>query len=160
MSFENGNNSDGKHYWLIPPELYKELDEEFQFDFDPCPYPKPDDFDGLYDKWGQSNYVNPPFGSYIDQHDGKKRGPTAWAKKAILEFKKGKQIVFLYPIDKWVLKMIEAGAEIRNLKDVKWLATEDGSQGPGTGRHVAMFILDPETNPPKPITKKQMELFK
>ena len=49
----------------------------------------------------------------------------------------------MYPIDKWVLMMIKAGAEIKNMGDVKWLATEDGSAGPGTGRHVAMFILDP-----------------
>lgn len=46
MSFENGN-SDGKHYWLTPPDLYKQLDEEFHFNFDPCPWPLPDGFDGL-----------------------------------------------------------------------------------------------------------------
>lgn len=27
--------------------------------------------------------------------------------------------------------------------DVRWCATEDKTQGPGTGRHVAMFILEP-----------------
>jgi hypothetical protein len=31
--------------------------------------------------------------------------------------------------------------DIRNLGDVRWLATEDGSIGKGTGRHIAMFIL-------------------
>ena len=31
--------------------------------------------------------------------------------------------------------------EIRNLGDVKWLATEDKSPGKGTGRHIACFIL-------------------
>lgn len=50
----------------------------------------------------------------------------------------------VYPIDKWVLMMVEAGAEIRNLKDVRWRAIEDGSSGAGTGRHIAMFILDPK----------------
>lgn len=35
---------------------------------------------------------------------------------------------------------------IRNLGDVKWLATEDGSQGKGTGRHIAAFVLLPVTN--------------
>ena len=45
--FHKGNGEDGKHYWLTPPELYAALDAEFNFDFDPCPYPKPDDFDGL-----------------------------------------------------------------------------------------------------------------
>jgi hypothetical protein len=52
----------------------------------------------------------------------------------------------VYPIDKWVLMMIEAGAKIRNLKDIRWRATEDGTTGPGTGRHVAMFLLEPVEN--------------
>jgi hypothetical protein len=37
--------------------------------------------------------------------------------------------------------MIKAGAEIRNLGDVKWLATEDKSKGKGTSRHIACFVL-------------------
>ena len=132
---------DGKHYWLTPPDLYKELDDEFGFDFDPCPYPLPEGFNGLVADWGKSNYVNPPFGSFIQ--DGKKKGVTAWARKAIEENKKGKKVVMVFPIDKWVLMMIEHGAEIRNLGDVKWLATEDMSQGKGTGRHIACFVLKP-----------------
>src|SRR5574343_188747 len=129
MGFENGNPADGKHYWLTPPKLMEALQLEFNFDFDPCPYPKPDDFDGLDAEWGQRNYVNPPFG--VVMHKGKKKGATAWARKAIEEYKKGKEVVFVYPIDKWVLMLIEAGAEVRNLRDVKWVATEDGSEGKG-----------------------------
>jgi hypothetical protein len=141
MSFEKGNGSDGKHYWLTPPDLMKQLNDEFHFDFDPCPFPRPDGFDGLKVEWGKSNYVNPPFGGYIGD-DGKKKGPTAWARKAIEEHKKGKTVVLVYPIDKWVLMILDViGAEVRNLKDVRWCATEDGSVGPGTGRHVACFIL-------------------
>ena len=134
---------DGKHYWLTPPDLLDELEEEFEFDFDACPYPKPDDFDGLMDEWGgKSVYVNPPFGSII--HNGRKKGPTAWARKVLEEHAKGKRVVMVYPMDKWVLMLIEAGAEIRNLKDVKWCATEDGKPGKGTGRHIAMFVLEPK----------------
>ena len=40
-------NKDGQHYWLTPPDLMAELKAEFGFDFDACPYPLPDDFDGL-----------------------------------------------------------------------------------------------------------------
>ena len=54
---------------------------------------------------------------------------------------KGKDVVLVYPVDKWILMLIAAGAEVRNLGDVKWLATEDGSQGKGTGRHIAAFIF-------------------
>jgi hypothetical protein len=146
MAFEKGNKGNGKHYWLTPPELFEELNKQFEFDFDPCPFPKPDDFDGLRAEWGESNYVNPPFGSYTDLSDNKKKGPTAWAKKAVKEFKKGKRVVLVYPIDKWVLMLLEAGAKVSNLKDVHWHATEDGERGTGTGtgRHVACFVLEPE----------------
>ena len=139
MSFECAK--DGKHYWLTPPELMAGLQLEFNFDFDPCPYPKPDDFDGLTAEWGSCNYVNPPFG--VVMRDGKKKGATAWARKAIEEYRKGKRVVLVYPIDKWVLMLIDAGAQVRNLKDVKWCAIEDGKPGKGTGRHIACFVLDP-----------------
>lgn len=137
--FHAGNGDDGKHYWLTPPDLYRSLDAEFSFDFDPCPYPKPDGFDGLTCEWGASSYVNPPFGSII--HQGRKKGPTAWARKAIAEAEKGKSVVLVYSIDKWILMLLGAGAEVRNLGDVKWLATEDGTPGKGTGRHIACFVL-------------------
>lgn len=70
--FHKGNGEDGKHYWLTPwddPAIAALVEEFGPFDFDPCPYPKPPDFDGL--------------------------------------------------------------------------AIEDGSQGKGTGRHIAAFILKP-----------------
>ena len=139
--FHVGNGADGKHYWLTPPALFQRLLARFGFTFDPCPYPKPDDFDGLTCEWESSNYVNPPFGSII--HQGKKKGPTAWARKAIEENKKGKRVVLVYPIDKWILMLLAAGATVENLGDVRWLATEDGSEGKGTGRHIACFILEP-----------------
>lgn len=139
--FHAGNAADGKHYWLTPTALMTELQAEFQFDFDPCPYPKPDGFDGLMDEWGKSNYANIPFGAVI--HNGKKKGATAWVRKAIAENKKGKRVVLVYPVDKWLLMMLAAGAKVRNLGDVRWCAIEDGSQGKGTGRHIAAFILEP-----------------
>jgi len=130
VTYTKGNAGDGKHYWLTPPELLRELEREFHFDFDPCPHPRPEGFDGLAIEWGKSNYVNPPFA-----------GPTAWVRKAIEEHEKNKTIVFLFPIDKWVHLFLQAGAEIRNLRDVKWHSTEDGKPGRGTGRHIAAFIL-------------------
>jgi hypothetical protein len=48
----------------------------------------------------------------------------------------------VYPIDKWVLMLLAEGAKVRNLGDVRWLAAEDGSEGKGTGRHIACFVLD------------------
>lgn len=164
--FHVGNGEDGKHYWLVPPTIYNPLHAEFNFDFDPCPFPLPQGFDGLTCDWGSSNWVNPPFGSILRwPHNrcdhvttspksktcvrcgavGKKLGPTAWVRKAITEHKKGKTCVLVYPVDKWVLmitkELLGDNAQIRNLGDVKWLATEDGSAGKGTGRHIACFVF-------------------
>lgn len=139
---------DGRHYWLTPPDLMDDLQQRFDFDFDACPYPKPDEFDGLTSDWGKSTYVNPPFGSIM--HDGKKKGPTAWARKAIEEHQKGNRVVMVYPIDKWILMLLAAGAKVENLGDVRWCATEDGKPGNGTGRHIAMFILEATNGREKP----------
>jgi hypothetical protein len=48
-------------------------------------------------------------------------------------------------VDKWVLMMLNAtgSVNVRNLGDVRWHAIEDNSQGKGTGRHIAAFILWP-----------------
>lgn len=127
-----GSAADGKHYWLTPPDLLEKLRAEFGELYDPCPNPRPLMYDGLIDEWGLVSYVNPPF-----------KGPTAWVRKAILEQSKGKTVIFVFPIDKWIHLLLEAGAEVRNLKDVKWCAVEDGSPGKGTGRHIAAFILRP-----------------
>ena len=132
---------DGKHYWLTPPDLMTSLQEEFAFDFDACPYPKPDEFNGLTQEWdGQSVWVNPPFG--VVMQDGKPKGATAWARRAIKENQNGKRVVMVYPIDKWVLMLLEAGAKVRNLRDVRWCSIEDGKPGKGNGRWIAMFVLD------------------
>ncbi len=138
MSFHAGNK-DGNHYWLTPPQLMKDLTSEFSFDFDPCPFPLPHGFDGLSCEWGKSNYVNPPFGSIVQ--DGKKKGPTAWVRKAIAEQAKGKDTVLVFPTDKWIHYLLKAGAEMRSLGDVRWCATEDGSAGKGIGRYTMAFIL-------------------
>lgn len=145
--FHVGNRQDGKNYWLTPPDLLARLTAEFEIVFDPFPYPKPEDFDGLTAEWGASSYVNPPFGSILHQGPNdkkpKKKGMTAWVRKALAEQAKGKRVVMVYPLDKWILMLLTAGAKVRNLGDVKWLATDDRSEGKGTGRHIACFILEP-----------------
>ena len=150
--FHVGNGEDGKHYWLTPPELLDQLAAAHgPFDFDPCPFPKPEAFDGLTCEWGECSYVNPPFGSILhqgpDDKKPKKKGPTAWARKAITEAEKGKRVVLVYPVDKWLLMLFAAGAKVSNLGDVRWHATEDGSVGKGTGRHIACFVLDGTKEP-------------
>ena len=84
-----------------PKELYDELDAEFRFDHDPCPY-STKDWDGvsvsdscggtmmtsvdngLHTSWGQSSFVNPPFSKI-----------KPWVQKALAECRKGKTVVML-----------------------------------------------------------------
>jgi hypothetical protein len=106
-------------YWLSPPELFHPLAREFNFDFDPCPYPLPKNYDGLKSEWGNMNYVNPIF-RVKDSKSGKD-GPTAWARKAIEQQRKGKSSFLTLPTQSYVNMLLEAGAELRSLGRVKWL---------------------------------------
>lgn len=104
--------------WLTPPDIYKMLDDEFHFTFDPCPFPKPEGFDGTKVTWGKSNYVNPPF------HRENGIGPTAFVRKAIAENQIGKTVVLAIPTQSYVNLLLDAGAEVRPLGRVRWLNTE------------------------------------
>lgn len=106
-----------KEYWITPPEIYKKLDQEFNFDFDPCPYPY-DGIDGTETEWGKSTYLNPPFRK-SDGQNGK--GPTAFIRKAIEESKKGKDVVVIINTNAFINMLIEAGAEMRSMGRIKWL---------------------------------------
>jgi phage N-6-adenine-methyltransferase len=70
--------------WSTPKDVYRTLDAEFGFDFDPCPLHS--DFDGLSVEWGEVNFVNPPYSKIKD-----------WCRKAYEEWKKGKTVVMLIP---------------------------------------------------------------
>jgi hypothetical protein len=138
--YHSGNKVDRKHYWLTPRELREPIEAEFGQDlFDPCPYPKPEDFDGLTCDWQKVNYLNMPFGSVIV--NGKKVGPTAWIRKAIEEQARGNTTLIPWPMDGWFHMLLAAGVEIRSLGEVKWLATEDGTPQKGSSRQIVLFVL-------------------
>ena len=74
-----------------PDDLYNILDNEFHFDFDPCPaFLTPHcciaKFDGLTINWKKSNYCNPPYNNQ-----------KAWVEKAYNESLKNKTCVMLLP---------------------------------------------------------------
>ena len=129
-----------KQYWLTPEEEYKKLNKEFGFDFDPCPYPLPKNFNGLEVEWGESNWVNPPFRKE-DAKDG--IGMTAFVHKGIEQNKKGKQVVFILPVYAHINLLLEAGAEVRSAGRFPFLDTK--TKKPSSHPHpTAFFILKPK----------------
>lgn len=80
-------NLEHSDHWATPKDFYQNLDDEFDFDFDPCPLHA--DFDGLTIAWGKRNFVNPPYTRQIKE---------AFVKKAIAEAQLGKLCVLLLPV--------------------------------------------------------------
>ena len=126
-------------YWLTPPALWRKLDAEFHFDYDPCPNPLPKGFNSLIMEWGQRNYVNPPF-SKDDVMGG--RGATAFVRKAIEQQRKGKLSVIVLPVFDYVTRLLEAGAEIRPLGRVPFNDVDSRRPSPQPA-NIACFILRP-----------------
>lgn len=95
--------------WQTPDAVYDKLDKEFQFDHDPCPANWDGKVDGLTSEWGQSNFVNPPYGREL----------TKWIEKGYNESRKGKTVVFLIPSrtdTKWWHDYCMEADEIRFIK--------------------------------------------
>jgi hypothetical protein len=128
---------DGRHYWLTPPDLMAQIRVEFGPNiFDPCPYPRPPGFNGLEVEWGAVNYVNPPF----RKSSGGGIGVSDWVKKMLAEQKKGKTSVLVFPTYSWFHLLLNGGAEMRSLGQIKWLAIEDGSSQKAS-LPIVMFVL-------------------
>jgi len=140
MSKYNISNDDN---YATPKELYSELDREFKFDFDPCPYFEGDiidENDGLMKEWGNVNFINPPYSKPLKD---------LFVKKAIEQSKLGKTCVVLIPVvtsSKLFHDHIKPNAkEIRFLRGrVKFekldpLTKEFKSSG--AGRHDSMIVV-------------------
>lgn len=81
--------------WATPPELFEELDREFDFNLDPCATPdnaKCEKYftmeeNGLVQNWGGYRvFCNPPYSNL-----------AAWVKKAAEESARGALVVMLIP---------------------------------------------------------------
>lgn len=86
MKNRNMNNKDDRK---TPLSLYKQLDDEFHFDFDPCPYNHDMTWDWLEIPRWQSNFINPPYSRKLKE---------AFVRKAIEESRKWKLCVLLLPV--------------------------------------------------------------
>lgn len=80
----SGNRDD----WRTPPDLLAEIYSRWHLDFDPCPFPRPDGYDGLAVPWHGRAYVNPPYSSEM----------RIWIAKAIEELKAGRCEVAVFLI--------------------------------------------------------------
>ena len=111
-----------KLYWKTPPSMLLELQRKYNFDFDPCPHPRPSNFDGLTADWGKRNWVNPPFTG----------GVMKWVRKAIAERDRGNLSVLILPM--YQIRAIsilhDNGAEISYAGKPQWLALEDNEPNP------------------------------
>ena len=111
MKNRNLKHSDN---WATPKEFFNKLNDEFAFNFDPCPLNKnkiTNDKNGLLIDWGQRNFINPPYSRKLKE---------AFVLKAIEESKKGKLCVMLLPVStstKLFHEIIQPNAkEIRFIK--------------------------------------------
>jgi len=107
MKNRNLNHSDN---WATPKDLYDKLNDEFNFDFDPCPLHSK--FDGLHSEtiWCDSNFINPPYSRKLKEE---------FIKRAYNESLNGKLCVMLLPVStstKIFHDYIYGKAEIRFIK--------------------------------------------
>ena len=85
-------NLDHSDNWATPKYFYDQLNAEFNFDFDPCPFTAEEitpEKDGLLIEWGDRNFINPPYSRKLKE---------GFVLKAIEESKKGKRCVMLLPV--------------------------------------------------------------
>lgn len=141
-------NLEHKDDWATPKWLYDKLDQEFEFDLDPCPLNHDiNEWDGLEIDWeGKSAFVNPPYSRKLKE---------AFIRKAFEESKKGCLVVMLLPVStstKIFHEIIYPNAEIRFLKGrVKFegVNTKGERVSNKAGMHDSMLCIFSN----KPITK-------
>jgi len=130
---ENNDN------WKTPDWLYKLLDDEFHFDFDPCPLNHDiTEWDGTLIEWGERNFCNPPYS---------KEWKPKFIQKAFDEWRKGKTCVLLVPAATGIKQFHELmlpNAEIRWVKGriaFEGLNTKGEWVTDGKGKHDSMIVV-------------------
>jgi len=134
------NNSNDN--WQTPVEFYNKLNDEFNFDFDPCPYNENlinKENDGLLIDWGKSNFVNPPYSRKLKE---------SFVLKAIEMAKIGKLSVMLLPVSTstnlFHNHILPNAHEIRFIKGrIKFIGKNINNEyvNNKTGMHDSMLVI-------------------
>lgn len=142
------HHSTGKDDWGTPQDLFKKLDEEFNFTLDPCAdsqnhkcekyYTK--EQNGLLQDWsGEVVFCNPPYSKKTKTNPGQ----IAWIKKCYETHLGGGTVVMLIPARTDTImfhKYILGKAEIRFIKGrLKFLI--DGKQSKNTAPFPSMIVV-------------------
>jgi len=136
---KNRDGLENSNHWATPNWLYKQLDEEFHFNFDPCPlHHDMSKWNGLKVEWGTSTFCNPPYDRI---------NKPRFIEKAYLEWQKGKTIVMLLPASTSTIhfhKYIYKQAEIRFLQGrIKFAGRRTNGEYTTTGspKHDSMIVV-------------------
>ena len=135
---KNRDGGEVNDHWQTPMWLYNQLNDEFNFDFDPCPIRAT--FNGLSPStvWGKSNFVNPPYN---------RKDKPLFIKRAFEEWQKGATCVLLIPVatsTKQFHEIIKPYAEIRFLKGrVAFVGVNSKGERTTTqkGKHDSMVVI-------------------
>jgi len=138
MALKNRDGLRNSNHWETPEWLYRKLDAEFHFDYDPCPLHSK--FDSLlpHHFWGNVNFVNPPY----DRNNKPKFIRKAYEQSLI-----GKTSVLLIPSatgTKQFHEIILPNAEIRFLKGrvaFKGYNTKGVYTEKNKGKHDSMIVI-------------------
>ena len=135
MKNRNLNNIDD---WATPAEFYKTLNDEFNFDFDPCPLNYQVDNSSIFSKWGERNFINPPYSRKLKE---------LFIVKANYEAKNGNLCVMLLPVStstKIFHDIILPNAKIRFIKGrIKFLGVNTKGEYVTNkcGMHDSMLVI-------------------
>jgi len=143
---KNRDGLENNDNWQTPDWLYKQLDEEFHFDFDPCPLNYT--VDTLLIDWPcKCAFVNPPYNKY---------DKPKFIQKGYEEWQKGKTVVFLIPAatgTKQFHELLLPNAEIRFLKGriaFRGYNTKGVYSTKNKGKHDSMIVILRATTIQKP----------
>ena len=111
MTASKTGKKGGHNNWATPPDFYDKLNEEFKFNFDPCPlFHNLEEWDGLQIDWKERNFCNPPYS---------RKEKEAFIRKARAEQLKGRLSVLLLPVSastKVFHEVILPNAKVRFVK--------------------------------------------